>query len=885
MALPQIHLVCNAHIDPVWLWKWEEGLAETLSTFRIAAKFCEEHDDFIFCHNESLLYQWVEEYEPDLFRKIRRLVKAGKWRIIGGWYLQPDCNLPSGESFVRQILIGKNYFLDKFGVEPETAVNFDPFGHSRGLVQILKKSGYTSYLFCRPGEPHLTVPDDFIWTGFDGSEILAHRSLEHYNSERGKVAEKLDKWMETHPEGGLFLWGIGNHGGGPSKKDVYDLRITIDDFARTYPRAQIGDLRSPLLADSPPPQIAHSYPEPYFDFLHTSKEKLPVIDSDLNPWAVGCYTSMARVKKMHRELEEAYYFTEKILTHAVLAGLLKYPDEGLHEALEDMLFCEFHDILPGSGIPEVETYALQRMSHGLEILSRLKAKAFFALLAGQSPARKDEFPILVYNPEPYEIVEMLNVELQGPEPNFNSKVFWLPELFDESGNPVEYQLEKESANIANDHRKRLVFKANLKAFSMNRFSCFLREVDILEKPLPAVQDELHFVNDTCEIRISPETGLIDQYKVHGTDYLKPDSAELLVMKDYADPWAMKVNSFRDLAGRFRLMSPGETAGFAGTQGAVEPVRIIEQGPVRTVVEGLFRYNSSSAAVRYMIPKEGNEIEIEIRLFWNEKDRMVKLAFPGKLTDAECLGQVAYGVQKFDREGEELVARQWVGLFSNQTGRALTISNQTTHGFDYSDGELRLSLLRSPAYAGHPVDDLTPIVRQDRFTPRMDQGEHLFRFRINAGQADERLKAIDLESRLLNGGSMSLCCYPKKKGKKPESAITLSHPAIRLSALKMAEKSGRFIIRLFETTGKPVEEVRFTIYGLRFTLDFGPFEIKTLEFDRKSGTIQEVDLLERTVAFIHLTPGPSPALPTVVGEGSARATQSLTGNRQPATGNQ
>lgn len=857
--MKKIHLVCNAHIDPVWLWKWEEGLAETLSTFRIAARFCEEYDDFVFCHNESLLYQWVEEYEPDLFRKIRKLVKEGKWRIIGGWYVQPDCNLPSGESFVRQILVGKNYFKEKFGIEPQTAVNFDPFGHSRGLVQILKKSGYSSYLFCRPGEPPLTVPDDFIWTGFDGSVILAHRSLEHYNSERGKAAEKLKIWIEAHPdvEEGIFLWGIGNHGGGPSQEDlksIDDLRFTIYDSTQSDPRSSRGAPRAPALpdfpvspmnSDSPITQIQHSYPELFFASLLNNGDTLPRVDSDLNPWAVGCYTSMARVKKMHRELEETYYFTEKIVTHAVLAGLLQYPHKELREALEDLLFCEFHDILPGSGIPEVEAYALQRMSHGLEILSRLKAKAFFTLLAGQSPAGKDEFPILVYNPEPYDIVEMLNVEFQGPEPNFNSNVFWLPELFDASGNPVEYQLEKESANIANDHRKRLVFKATLKASSMNRFSCFLREVDILEKPLPAVQDELHFVNDTCEIRISPETGLIDQYKVHGADYLKPDSAELLVMKDYADPWGMKVNLFRDLAGRFRLMSPGETAGFAGTQGAVEPVRIIEQGPVRTVVEGLFRYNSSAAAVRYMIPKEGTEVEMEIRLFWNEKDKMVKLAFPGRLTDAECFGQVAYGVQKFDREGEELAAQQWVGLFSNQTGRAFTVSNQTTHGFDYSDGELRLSLLRSPAYAGHPVDDATPIVRQDRFTPRMDQGEHLIRFRINAGPAVERLERIDPESRLLNGGSMSLCCYPKKKGKKPEPAIELSDPAIRLAALKMAEKGNDIVIRLFETTGKPCKDLRLTLYGLPFKLDFGPFEIKTIEFDRKTGTMQEVDLLEQT----------------------------------------
>lgn len=829
----QLHLICNAHIDSVWLWNWEEGLAETLSTFRIAAEFCAKSDGFVFCHNEALLYQWVEEYEPELFRKIRRLVSAGKWRIIGGWYLQPDCNLLSGESLVRQILIGKNYFLEKFGVEPQTAINFDTFGHSRGLVQILKKSGYTSYLFCRPGEPNLSVPDDFIWTGFDGSEILAHRCLEHYNSEKGKADEKLGDWIKGHPnlDEGLFLWGIGNHGGGPSREDLAKIQLRILNYGRQKDKGRW--------------EIKHSWPEEYFGWLDTKKDTLRKVDQDLNPWAVGCYTSMARVKKLHRELEETYYFTEKILTHAVIAGLMKYSRKELREAMEDLLFCEFHDILPGSGISEVEAYALHRMSHGLEILSRLKAKAFFKLLAGQKAARKDEFPILVYNPEPYDIEETLIIELQGAEPNFNPEVFLLPELFDESGSPVVWQLEKESANIANDHRKRLVFRAKLKTSSMNRFSCYLREVSLLEKPMSPVQEDLHFINETCEIRISSETGLIDQYKVNGVSYLKPDSAELLVMKDYADPWGMKVDSFRDLAGRFRLMNPSETAGFAGTQGPIDPVRIIENGPVRIVAEGLFRYNGSSAAVRYFIPKQGAEVEIEVRVLWTEKDKMLKLAFPATLIDAECLGQVAYGVQKFDRQGEELIAQQWIGLFSHHHDLAFTIVNQTTFGFDHSDGELRLSLLRSPAYAGHPVDDITPIVRQDRFTQRMDQGEHLFRFRINAGPISERLGSVDLESRLLNNSFMSLCCFPSKRGKSPKNSVILSTKAIRLAALKKAENDDRLIIRLFETTGTAIQAtIMIPSLDLSIPLSFTGFEIKTLSVNPFNKEILDIDLLER-----------------------------------------
>jgi len=118
-----IHLICNAHLDPVWLWEWEEGAAEALSTFRVAAEFCENEGGFVFNHNEVILYQWVQEYEPALFKRIQKLVKEGKWHIMGGWYLQPDCNMPCGESFVRQILLGREYFKEHFNVRPETAIN------------------------------------------------------------------------------------------------------------------------------------------------------------------------------------------------------------------------------------------------------------------------------------------------------------------------------------------------------------------------------------------------------------------------------------------------------------------------------------------------------------------------------------------------------------------------------------------------------------------------------------------------------------------------------------------------------------------------------------------------------------------------------------------
>ena len=188
-----VYLICNAHIDPVWQWEWEEGAAEALSTFRTAADLCEEFDGFVFNHNEAMLYRWIEEYEPQLFSRIQRLVRDGRWHIMGGWYLQPDCNMLSGESHIRQIESGLRYFKEKFGARPKTAIGFDAFGHTRGLVQILKKTGFDSYLFCRPWESFQHLPEGtFDWVGYDGSHVMARRINDSYSSPLGKAAEKIE---------------------------------------------------------------------------------------------------------------------------------------------------------------------------------------------------------------------------------------------------------------------------------------------------------------------------------------------------------------------------------------------------------------------------------------------------------------------------------------------------------------------------------------------------------------------------------------------------------------------------------------------------------------------------------------------------------------------
>lgn len=832
MRSKTLYLLCNAHLDPVWLWEWEEGAAEALSTFRMAASLCEEFEEFVFNHNEALLYQWVETYEPELFVNIQELVKKRKWHVMGGWYLQPDCNMPSGESLVRHILQGRLYFRRKFGEEPKTAANLDSFGHSRGLVQILKKSGYTSYLFCRPDKNELTLPaDDFVWVGYDGSEIFAHRARDHYNSERGKASEKVIHWIEENPsrQTGLLLWGIGNHGGGPSREDIKKLRDLNGEKSEW--------------------KVCHATPEAYFEKLDQNKECLSRHVGDLNPWAVGCYTTMALVKQKHRLLENMYFLTEKMVTHAALQKLIHYPRKKLNESLEDLLFCEFHDVLPGSSISEVETYALQRMDHALEILSRLKARAFFSLLSGQHEAQEGEFPIFVYNSHPYPVNETIVCEFQPAEPNFNRNIFWLPEIFDSSHKPVPFQLEKESSNVSIDHRKRVVFRVELEPGRMNRFSCWLNEVKAGVEIKEIKKEPFVFRSDKFEISVNPKTGFMDSYVVNGIRFLNPDSFCPLVIEDYSDPWGMKVHSFRNIKGHFTLMTGKEAARFAGVSSSeLKPVRIIEDGPVRTVVESLFKHGHSSMCMQYKIPKKGSEFEVKLRVYWNEKDRMLKLSIPTPFTNGDCKGQVAYGVESHKKEKDELVVQKWVGMISSDRKHALTVINEGIHGFDYGDGELRLSLLRSAAYSGHPVGEGISIVPQDRFEARIDQGERVFRFWVNGGDAAERFELIDREALIKNEPMVVLSCSPPGTGKNPSPTVQLSDGAVLITAVKMAEEHNWMIIRLFEPTGKE-RPARIVIpyMDLAFNVSLNAFEIKTMAVDLDTREIFEVDLMENKVS--------------------------------------
>ncbi len=308
---------------------------------------------------------------------------------------------------------------------------------------------------------------------------------------------------------------------------------------------------------------------------------------------------------------------------------------------------------------------------------------------------------------------------------------------------------------------------------------------------------------------------------------------------------MKVRSFRTLEGRFTLATPDEAARFSGIrEGGLAPVRVIEDGDVRTVIESILSYGASRIALRYKIPKRGTEVEVEVRVFWAERDRMLKLGLPSKLRAPRFMGQVAYGADELPSNGDEAVAQKWLALVSEKDGAAMTVVNDGVHGSDWSGGELRLSLLRSPAYAADTWEDRLAVAR-DRFIPRQDMGERVFRFWLNGGPLGDRMETVDREALARNEAPYVLAYFPPGGKKRARPGAVAAGESVEVTAFKRSEDGDDIIIRLFEPTGKArTAVVKLPAFRASTKVRLKGFELRTLRFSRRTRKFSETDLLER-----------------------------------------
>ncbi len=796
----EIHLICNAHIDPIWQWDWPEGVSAVLSTFHSAVRLAEKFD-YIFCHNEVTVYKYVEEYAPALFEKIKALVKCGKWHIMGGWYLQPDCNIPSGESFVRQIREGQRYFKEKFGIIPTTAVNFDPFGHTVGLVQIIKKCGQDSYMFMRPNAGELHLPDNpFIWRGLDGSEIKAFRTGP-YNSPLGKSASTIqNQTKKQNAPIWMIPWGVGNHGGGPSEKDLADIEkelLTADDV-----------------------RYIHSTPEDFFAKISPSA----VFDRSLHISMPGCYTSMRSIKQLYAQLENELFFAEKIASVAYATGALpNYPEQELRTATEDLLNAQFHDVLPGTSVQCGEEAGIRFLNHGMLEAERVKIKAYFALSANQEPAKKGEYPIVIFNPHAYETEENVECEFMLADQNWDEKTESFITLLDSDGNTVPYQLIKEESNLNLDWRKRIIFKAKMAPLSMTRYSVY---VDYKEKQTAEKNGTFVFDNGRKHVEIDPETGLLRSYRIDGVEYLRGGFG-LVGFDDNADPWAMGSHQLARLGENESpfVLSATPCGPFKG----MRSVQTVENGDIYLGIEAFFEQRNSRARILYKIYKNTDDIDIDVTLYMGDIDRIVKLKLPF-VVEGHLIGQTAFGTEELFTDARENVAHRFVAV--DTTERCIALLNRDVYGSHYENGSLYMSLVRGITYCAHPIQK-RPLIPTDRFTKKADQGENRYSFRLTVcGRTALERKT---QTFVTKPYALNIFPVPTDTSGIGDFNIELGDNATAVTAIKKADGRDAILIRVLNNTPDTVTSF-IRVNEEKLPLVFGRYEVKTVVYE--NGALSE-----------------------------------------------
>src|SRR5688572_21557150 len=397
-TLYTFHLIPNAHLNPVWLWDWREGLNEGIITCRTILDLMDEHPDLTFIRGESAVYRHIERHDPATFRRIVKYVKAGRWDVVGGTVVQPDTNLPATETFARHFVRAQNYFAKRFGKPVRVAWAADSFGHAAGLPEILADAGISGFAFTRPHAGIVQIDGPaFWWEGPGGSRVMGYRPFAGwYGCEREEMVKRLDEYLAAAPRSTLknvgCFFGLGNHGGGPTRRQLREMR----EWAGKHPEVKLVFSGLHRLFDALYKEVRAS---------PKGERLLPVHRGEMNFTLRGCYSSVAKYKFVYRHAEALLTRAER--TDAAISAATETAPVDLGEAWDGLLFNSFHDILPGSSVERATDEQIawvggvtQRAREAeLDALNRLAMRVDTRVPAGEEDG-PGAVALLVWNPHP-----------------------------------------------------------------------------------------------------------------------------------------------------------------------------------------------------------------------------------------------------------------------------------------------------------------------------------------------------------------------------------------------------------------------------------------------------------------------------------------------------
>jgi len=692
-----VHIIFNAHLDPIWLWSWRDGLDEVLNTSYYICNLLDRHPDIIYTRGEAWVYEQIQRVDPALFKRIQEHVKAGRWSTVGGWYIQPDCNLPSGFAMERQIEIGRRQFSEFFGESPKVGYNVDSFGHSAALPDLMRRAGQEFYVMMRPGESEKALPARlFRWRGHvDGREVITFRIASSnsygYCTPDGITEQHIQAAISELPADishTMYFVGIGDHGGGPTEEMIQWCR----DHRNSIPGVE----------------LVFSSPAKYFAAIKDDVAKLPEVVGELQMHAVGCYSVHRSVKLSVRKAEHRLIQAESVLRSSRTPA--KDDVAALEAAWKRLCFHHFHDTLCGTCTPSAYQDVDAQLGEVLTAADDLATYAFRKRVVelADDPAQR----IVLLNASERPFADYVEVE------PFLEWTRWQPSwrLLDETDKPVMLQIIDPESN--GDTQTRLLFPVSAKPGQLQT----LRIVDsgLSEEPQPNAVTASHTALLSAD---GPSLHLGEP----GTmDFPLAKKLPLPLLALYDDP----TDTWSHNADRFARVNK-KTAVWQ------EP-KILDRGPLMSSLCQNGMIGSSELQIEWRIYQGKPWIECRLRVGWTEKRRILKFEWelPWEISKRE--DGIMEGSLIRQTDGCERPVRDWVRLELKTDESPLNVAVVAPEIFsvDCEPKRLAMTLLRSPVMAWHEPNPAP----QSR-SVYSDRGEHFFRFRF---LADENVTAADLE---------------------------------------------------------------------------------------------------------------------------------------------
>ncbi len=808
-----MHLIGNAHLDPVWLWDYREGLNHGLITCRTILDLMDQNPELTFNRGEAAIYRHIEQTDRHTYSRIRRYVKQGRWDVVGGSVIQPDDNLPATEALVRQFTSGLAYFNARFGRRVRVAWAADCFGHSAGLPEIFAHAGIQYFAFTRPDIQTFPLEKPaFWWIGPGGSRILAYRPLGNwYGTERLEIPDRLDQTLKLAMHQGLanvgVFYGLGDHGGGPTRRHLADIKA----WAKAHPEVT----------------VIHSTMHRFFAQLEMEVRNqregfLPEVAGELNFCLRGCYSSMARFKFLYRQAENSLISAEA--TAAAIAMATTGKPTPPAPAWNTLLFNAFHDILPGTSIERGFADQISQFGACLADAQEQRFSAINALAMQVDthvlPAAESDSPVgnavLVFNPQPRRFDGFVEIEACMDDrqiPKYQGGTLdQLPvSVLDHYKKPLAFQLMATENTFA-PHiawRRRAIVPVKLPPMGWSVLEmAWVEGAPAPIGPTATAPATAHTSTDGGSTEI--DNGL---YHVAA----RVGDAGIIILRNgqpLSGNGMLAAAVFEDTGGSWGGPGESPTALKNPPQEcwSISKCRILESGPWRAALWVQLQGAKSRLELTIRLAAGRDAVDIAARVHWQQRAARLRLLFSVNESSPSVEYDVPGASVVRQIEGE-VPGGRWMRVPGGDGGAAgWGFASDALYSFGVGDGCVTATILRATRFAAS--EEMT--AEQQPWIPGTDIGEHKFNFLLTGNSAILPELAAELE----NPPVVQL--IPAKPGRMPAqgSVLELKPASLELLALKPAEDGKGWILRV-RHTGKKAVRPRLKLLGK--TVGLGPVQ--------------------------------------------------------------